>query len=159
MRIPIDESIFYASKQRQQVNAGSTVILSELEADSFSGLYMYMEFQSESEFNDYFSMLLEIGGGDYTNPNYHGTGEQRQAAGALGIIIADKIVSGEIPDISYEELRIEFLTYIINNILVDENFRSMPNESSLLDLSDDENALIKDIVRGTKSLNDVHLNQ
>ncbi len=110
---------------RQTVNVGSTVVLSELEADAFSGLYMYFKLESEEEVNTYFAMLEALGDNGFTDPSHHGTGTQRQAAGLLGITVADYIITNHLEDeVDWADIRREFIADIENNILTAGDYQA-----------------------------------
>jgi len=146
------------ASQRQMINVGQTVVLQELEADAFSGLYMYFKFQSEAEFNTYFQMIYEIGDNEYTNAGHHGTAEQRQAAAAFGFLVADQIITNNLQEsISYTEIRAYFLKNIAEYILFDRNWRSVKNESVAFELSEQNAQIIRAIAKGEKSTKDLNL--
>ena len=126
----VDESQF--SSQRQVLNVGQTVVLQELEADAFSGLYMYFKFQSEAEFDTYFQTIYELGDDGYTNPGHHGTPEQRQAAAAFGFLVADEIIKNNLQNtLSYADIRIFFVSSIMQELLFEYNFRDAKKQFNL----------------------------
>jgi len=146
--------------KRQTVNIGSTIVLSELEADAFSGLYMYFKLNSEAQIEAYFDMLEELGDSAFTDPNHHGTSEQRQAAAAYGILAADYIISNNLQDyIEWVDIRDEFIEGIAQYILYDVDYRTVPKTQSAIKITQDQIELIKDIAHGKKSITDLKLRQ
>ncbi len=146
-----------APKKRQSVNVGSTVVLSELEADAFSGLYMYFELKDKKQIDQYFDLLDSLGTTDFTSSDFHGTGTQRQAAAAYGILTADYIIKNNLVDyINWANIRVEFLRGIATYILNDVNYRKAP-KANPLGFSDENIAIIKGIAKGTHTINDLSL--
>ena len=143
---------------RQPINVGSTVVLSELEADAFSGLYMYFKLNSESQIEAYFELLEELGDNAFTSPDHHGTSEQRQAAAAYGIIAADYIITNNLQNsVDWVDLRTEFLRGIAQYILFDINYRTTKKAQSNFGVTDEQIAILKDIAKGKKSITDLNL--
>jgi hypothetical protein len=146
--------------KRQTVNVGSTIVLSELEADAFSGLYMYFKLNSQAQIEAYFNMLEELGDSAFTDPNHHGTSEQRQAAAAYGILAADYIITNNLQDyIEWVDIRGEFIKGIAQYILYDVDYRAVPNQQSSIEITHDQVELIKDIAHGKKSITDLKLHR
>jgi hypothetical protein len=148
----------YLAPKRQSVDVGSTIVLSELEADAFSGLYMYFKLSSETEIQAYFDMLEELGDTAFTSPDHHGTSEQRQAAAAYGIIAADYIISNNLQyDIEWIDIRTEFLQGIAQYILFESDYRSLSSSPSLITITPEQITMIKAIAQGKKSLSDLKM--
>ncbi len=84
------------------MNTGApTVRPTELEADAFSGFYMALAkgwaFDPRSGYNgplisSYFNTLASLGDTNFTNPNHHGTSQERVAAGLLGAQVAENAI-------------------------------------------------------------------
>jgi len=143
--------------KRQSIDVGSTIVLSELEADAFSGLYMYFELQSTTEINQYFELLDSIGSTNFTSPGFHGTGLQRQAAAAYGILMVDYIIENNLIDsINWVDIRIEFLRGIATYILDDINYRQTDTPNPF-GFSDENINIIRGIAAGTHTINDLKL--
>jgi hypothetical protein len=143
--------------QRQSINVGSTVVLSELEADAFSGLYMYFELKDEKQIDLYFELLDEIGSTDFTSEDFHGTGVQRQAAAAYGILTANYIIENNLVDyINWADIRVEFLRGIATYILQDVNYRQSQTKHPF-GFSEENLDIVRGIAAGTNTINDLNL--
>lgn len=71
-----------------------TVRRTELEADMWSGLYMGMAKNwAGQEMNAYFQTLFNLGDYNFNNQGHHGTPNQRLAAGATGLSVAQQLLS------------------------------------------------------------------
>jgi hypothetical protein len=76
----------------------------ELEADAFSGYYMALgESFSWNSIEDYFAALASLGDYNFTDPNHHGTPQQRLAAAQLGFQTALQAIETQTP-YSYADL-------------------------------------------------------
>ena len=107
--------------KRQTVNVGSTVVLSELEADAFSGYFMYSHLRSRDAVIDYITMMADLGDKEFGSEQHHGTPQQRKEAAELGIIAAKKLVENNV-SLTWEELRYSFLGRIESEILYPKDF-------------------------------------
>ena len=143
--------------KRQAVDVGSTVILSELEADAFSGLYMYFELKNEKQIELYFQLLNSLGSNNFTSPDFHGTGAQRQAAAAYGILMVDYIIENNLIDyVNWADIRVEFIRGIATYILNDVNYRQA-KESNPYGFSQENLDIVRGIAKGENSISDLKL--
>jgi hypothetical protein len=71
-----------------------TVRRTELEADMWSGLYMGMAKNwAGQQMSAYFQTLFNLGDYQFNSPGHHGTPNQRLAAGATGLSVAQQLLS------------------------------------------------------------------
>lgn len=107
--------------QRQVINIGESIILSELEADAFSGYFMYHTLMRREAIVEFIDMMASLGDYAFESKQHHGTPQQRQAAAELGILAAKDLDENNIT-LSFKELRYKFLGDIISTILIDSDF-------------------------------------
>lgn len=94
-----------------------TVRSTELEADAFSGYYMGLaKSWSGEEIDTYFQTLFDLGDYQFNDPMHHGTPEERVAAGALGLLVAQQAIDNDTP-YSHEELHQLFREMIARAIV------------------------------------------
>jgi len=120
--LDIDESKIEVNRnKRQTVNVGDTVVLSELEADAFSGYFMYHKLRSRDAVIEFITMMASLGDRQFESEQHHGTPLQRKSAAELGILAAKKLEENNIT-LSWSELRYQFLGRIESTILHDKDF-------------------------------------
>ena len=142
---------------KQRVNVGSTVVLSELEADAFSGFYMYFKLQSKSQIESYFKDVENSGDNAFTAADHHGTSEQRKQAAAYGILSADYIIKNNLQDsINWVTLRVAFLKGIAQYILYDVDYVTF-KEKLPFGITPEDIETIRDIGKGEKTLEDLRV--
>jgi len=107
--------------QRQVVNVGKSVVLSELEADAFSGYFIYDKLKSANAVMECLALLEALGDHEFESAQHHGTPEQRKQAAELGIEAARELEASGVT-LSFRELRYRFLSDIESTILYDEDF-------------------------------------
>jgi len=133
MQYNVDVNESKLAKMRQVYNVGSSIILSELEADAFSGLYMTFKLDDESKTTAYFEQLERLGDTAFNNVNHHGTSNQRQAAALLGIYTASYIVENDLVGVmDWTDLRMSFLEDIQALILTSSDLKASKRESRYL---------------------------
>lgn len=90
------------------VQSEPTVRRTELEADMFSGLYVAWEKNwAGAEFDAYYQYLFQLGDYNFNDPGHHGTPNQRLAAGAVGMNVAEQLTTA-----TYTELHEIFSTKV-----------------------------------------------
>jgi|SRR5262245_56040735 len=92
-----------------------TVRATELEADAFSGLYIgLVKGFDEEELLAYFQTLFAIGDYAFNDPKHHGTPQDRVAAGLLGLIVADDIITNNYTP-TWHQLHNFFIGFIVDS--------------------------------------------
>ncbi len=89
-----------------------TVRRTELEADMWSGLYMGMaKLWAGPQLSAYFQALFNLGDFSFNDRNHHGTPNQRLAAGATGLNVAQQVLTSR-QRLSVDQFHQIFLTEI-----------------------------------------------
>jgi hypothetical protein len=103
---------WFADLQAYRRQLGNPVI-GELEADAFAGYYMYLKrAQSWDDVRALYTHMASLGTRDgFTNPNFHGTPEQRMAAVYVGVAIAEYAVKNR-TNYTVDQLHQGFMTNI-----------------------------------------------
>ncbi len=159
MQYNIDVDITGLAPTRQQVQFGSTILLSELEADAFSGFCMYFQLRDESQVVAYFNLLQSIGDTEYTSVDHHGTPDERMAAAAVGILTMEKLINENLLDqVDWSLLRRSFV-YDIKTLVVktDETIVNDTRSLSLSNLTPKEREQVRAIARGEITLDALKL--
>ena len=135
---------------RQRVNIESSLILSELEADAFSGFYMYFQLHDTSPIAEYFDFLESIGDTKYTAANRHGTPQQRLAAAAIGITTMQNLIKEDLLNqVDWSTIRYAFIYDIKTAILQsDEALMNERHSRHFTTLNAKERKKITAIARG-----------
>lgn len=96
----------------------STVRDTELEADAFSGVYMRIaKTWAGAQMSTYFATLARLGDFNFSQRSHHGTPNMRVAAGAIGMMAGDVILSGT--PRTYADLHAEFQSAIVDIVACD----------------------------------------
>ncbi len=84
----------------------------ELEADAFSGFYLFLAKQwAWSQVDQYYSAIYSFGDTNFNSPYHHGTSEERLAAAHLGVETANWAVQNQ-HQFTYNELHQIFIEAI-----------------------------------------------
>jgi hypothetical protein len=126
----------------------------ELEADMWSGFYMAMaKSWAGPQINAYYQSLFSTGDYYFNSPQHHGTPNQRIAAGAVGLGIANQVITTRVPK-SYQELHAIFVQEkdrIVNTIQAP----SRGPEDSEPDGHGLDGAWVDGILAGTRSIEEL----
>lgn len=84
----------------------------ELEADAFSGFYLFLAKQwAWSRVDQYYEAVMSFGDYNYNDPYHHGTPNERLAAARLGVEVAAYVAQNN-QMLTYDELHEVFNQYI-----------------------------------------------
>jgi hypothetical protein len=88
----------------------------ELEADAFSGFYLFLAKRwAWSQIQDVYQALMDFGDYNFNHPQHHGTPNERYAAARLGVELGKYAVENE-RQFSYKELHDIFIEQIRTQI-------------------------------------------
>lgn len=93
----------------------------ELEADAFSGFYLFLAKQwAWSRVDQYYTAIMAFGDYNFNSPYHHGTPNERLAAARLGVEVAEHVVQNN-QMLTYADLHEIFNTYIQSEIKPRDN--------------------------------------